>query len=175
MNDHFQGLTGRVGRIGELLREIGEEAHEVSEEAEGLTERTPAAAVSILGRFATRVRPKVDDLEEIAIEYEDLVVRVDDALITILDNMERGDHDHEDLGERLVFLSAIIEMGDQVHDAYTSLTSMADTTKGVSDLSRVVRPVLRRLRAAIARVTSTEGMMDVWVARASVLHERWSS
>jgi len=70
----------------------------------------------------------------------------------------------EGVGDAESFFNSIRELASEGNNAFGQLETMSESAAGLEKASREARPVIRKMRDAISRVTEGRTLLNSWVA-----------
>ena len=145
------------------LEEIGSEASAATNEFEKANRsgKPASARLAIIHRFTDRLEKPAMEMEVLANEYTDQMMRVGggiDALIGLLESTT----DQEDMEAARELLSTLNGVVDQVKGGMDSLLNLHETLLPLHNLSSTLRPVLKRISRAIHKLVPSQEIFRSW-------------
>ncbi len=162
----FPELNARLTTIAEAITEIstitetaGAEFTRLNQQGAGTGPRLAAAS-----RWAQALDDPVSRVESHSAEYLDFLGRVDGGVSTLFDRIP-DEYSEEDQRQVSEFLDTFSGMSYAAHGGLAGIGQMRDQVRPLLSLSSRVRPVLRRLVAALDRVVESDEVFRRWGER----------
>jgi len=145
------------------LEEMGDEAVAATNEFEkaNVSGKPASARLSIVHRFAKRLEEPARDMEVLANEYIDQLMRVGGGMDALIGQLEVTT-DQKDLEAAKELLSTLNGVVDQAEGGMNSLLDLHETLLPLHNLSSTLRPVLKRISGAINRIIPTQDVFRGW-------------
>lgn len=135
-------------RLGEIMTEGAVETQRANEQKLGFGVR-----VAIARRVASQLSSPVDQLSKLTEEYLVHVHDVDQGMRPLILRAEPEVRENPETRDTVAgFLDIIRSFGSSAEQALTSAQEVSETTANLETLSKDLRPVARRLRAALVRM-----------------------
>lgn len=145
------------------LEEIGDEAVTATNEFEKANKSgKPAfARLAVTRQFAKRLEKPAMEMEILANEYTDQLMRVGSGIDALTAQLESTD-DPEDLDAARELLSTLDGVVDQAEQGMNSLLSLHESLLPLHNLSSTLRPVLKRISRAIHKIVPSQDVFRSW-------------
>lgn len=164
----IQEMATVMGRLSDTTREMGVIATAVKgrvEEADA-HHGSFAARLTVAKEFADKMAAPTSALEETAADYVEVLGRIDPAVTRIIAAAEGDAEERADLEE---YLASVVALSIASAESMDHAANMAQTYGGMSSISRVIKPVAKRVERALRRVISASSVMDEWADRVRAL------
>jgi len=143
-----EGFSAEITRLGEIMTEGALETQRANEQKLGFSVR-----VAIARRVASQLSGPVDQLSKLTEEYSAHVHDVDQGMRPLILRAEPEVRENPETRPTVSgFLDIIRSFGSSAEQALTSAQRMDEITANLETLSKDLRPVARRLRAALVRM-----------------------
>ena len=145
------------------LEEMGDEAVAATNEFEKANRsgKPASARLAIVHRFANRLEKPTMDMEILANEYNDQLMRVGGGIDALIGQLE-ATTDREDLDAARELLSTLNGVVNQVDEGMDSLLHLHETLLPLHNLSSTLRPVLKRISGAIHKLVPSQDVFRGW-------------
>ena len=162
----FEGLLRTIGGMSGAMAQVNDATESANSEIAESDRRGAGSAgrIVVAGRLAAKLAAPTAELETLARAYPELLYSVDRGVIALIDAIE-ADPAVVNRPEVQSFINATVEFASVANTNATALTAWADTVEGVGDLTRVLRPTMRRLAAQARAVARAQRVADEWARR----------
>ena len=145
------------------LEEMGDEAVAATNEFEtaNRSAKPASARLAIVHRFAKRLEKPAMDMDVLANEYIDQLMRVGGGIDALIGQLESAT-DQEDLEAAKELLSTLDGVVDQVEQGMDSLLGLHESLLPLHNLSSTLRPVLKRISGAINKIVPSQTIFRAW-------------
>lgn len=160
-----------IGEMGTVLGRLSGATVDMGSIATTMTERLEASdtaqggfagRLTLAKQFADEMAPPTGVLEEAAADYVEVLSRMDPAVTRIIAAAEEDPEERTELEEYLV---SVVALATVTAESMEQAAVLAQVYGGMTSLSRVIKPVARRVERALRRVISASEVMEQWADR----------
>ena len=162
----MEALGDEIDNLGELSQQAEAEIHASDARGAGF-----AGRLAVAERFARRLKEPAEKIRELGRSYAADLVRIDPAMLAMLDELER---DPTQVSEAAEFLKGIHGLQSEAGPATDSLEELTHTLAEGARLSRSLRAPLGEIRAGLQGVLDGRTVIEEWDRRARSL-ERYGA
>jgi hypothetical protein len=167
METSFPVLTKTLESINQeivALGEIAESRNEEMEKAKSRPQGSLAAQLVVTGKLAQDFEAPTDRIFSLAQEYTSQLHDVDSGLRTLIELAPTMYEVADDEGKETIctFLENIAASTEAAKNGLGSTEELVHTLTPLESTSRVLRPVLRRLRAGLTVLVEGRDITDAW-------------
>ncbi|MGW1982742.1 toll/interleukin-1 receptor domain-containing protein [Streptomyces collinus] len=168
------GWASVMDNFNEELREIGERVAKANEEMAASDARGGgfAGRLRITQQLSNDLKGPVDRMSQLGNEYSAAVVAVDPGVLGIIRMVEEEGVTDENAEQVRSFFEVVREAGAQNRSMVDSLQEFADSLHGPANLSKSMRPVIKKMRASLQHFMDGKAVWDEWDRRISEVSER---
>jgi len=161
--DAFPIFSDVVNEFSSQLQAINDIAQSgVAEvQAADRTSRPASGRLAILKRMAERFGEPVDTMEELADEYVEQLSRVNGGIQAMAQRIPHLE-DPAEVAAAVDLHGKLQNLASSATEGLDQLQSFADIVQDTARLSRSVRPVFRRMKAAVEKVASSKDTIADW-------------
>lgn len=159
-------LVSTVGRLNEDIVIIGKEMEAAAAEARRGIQNTPGFAARLITarKLAHRLAEPAERIWMSGNEYATQLHEVDLGFRAIIERApEEAAKSAEAKLQLCEFFRMVCSLAHAAHAGLTSAQGMIDSTVSIENMSRDLRPVLRRLRQGLTTMVEARGVSDEWV------------
>lgn len=160
----FPRMTDTLGALTQVMGQIGALAEESTPEMTRAT--TSGAKLMIANRYAERLEPLAELLEERAGSYADSIMDADPGIKYLLERIRAGELTDEERQSSVSFLDSIIQLGDTAADSIQSTKSFANSVLENAKASRRMRQPSDRVDRSLRRVIEATNVVAGWAEEA---------
>ncbi|MET8169322.1 toll/interleukin-1 receptor domain-containing protein [Streptomyces sp. NPDC005329] len=158
------------------VREIGERVTQANEEASLSDARGGgfAGRLRLTHELAEDLADPVERMSQLGNEYSAAIVSIDPGLLGIFRMVEAEGVTADGVEQVSSFFHVIREAGEQNRLMVEGLQEFAASLEGPSNLSRSMRPIIKKMRAALQHFMDGKAVWDEWERRINEVSERLS-
>jgi hypothetical protein len=158
------------------VREVGERVTKANEEAARSDTRGGgfAGRLRIMNELSQDLRDPVDRMSRLGNEYSAAIVKIDPGVLGIIRMVEEEGVTAENAEQVSNFFAVIRSAGAQNGLMVKSVQEFANILTDTSNLSKSMRPVIKKMRASLQHFMDGKAVWDEWERRISEVSERLS-
>jgi hypothetical protein len=150
-------ITEQIKHIGEIMQAANSDVTESNSQGKGF-----AARLVIARRVAAELEPPVDAIESLVTQWLNDLDVIDQGVRALVRQIKVDPTVDESTIEG--FIATMRELSVSARDNLTKSMTMADALDLIGAQSRDLRPVVRRLRAALVALNGATKVTDDWAA-----------
>ncbi|MDQ0941809.1 toll/interleukin-1 receptor domain-containing protein [Streptomyces sp. V1I1] len=152
-------FAGTVGEIGEETKSAAEEMERSDARGGGF-----AGRLRLTHELVAKLEAPVGEMSRLAVEYSTELVKIDPGVLGIIRQVETegvsGGTEHV-----TEFFGAVRQITERGRENMASIQEFSDSLQTASGLSKSMRPLVGKMRAALRQVMDGQSVLDEWERR----------
>ncbi|MBV7701009.1 toll/interleukin-1 receptor domain-containing protein [Streptomyces sp. TRM70350] len=156
------------------VREVGERVTRANEESARSDARGGgfAGRLRIMNELSKDLKDPVDRMSQLGNDYSATIVTIDPGVLGLIRMVEEEGVTAENAEQVGNFFTVIRTAGAQNRFMVESVQEFANTLTDTSNLSKSMRPVIKKMRASLQHFMDGKAVWDEWDRRISEVSER---
>lgn len=161
LNRHLENLGSLITEVGHLTQKAAEQMQRADGAGSSISRR-----LAISNRLGQQLAPISEQIDDESRGYTGALDLLDPFVSTLLGLLE---DDRSQVPTAASFLKSLIDMDEQSETGLAALVQLAEVMDGAAKTSRALRAPIRRIQAALRRVSDSRPTMAVWADDARAL------
>jgi hypothetical protein len=154
-----EGLNSEIRNIGELMNKATEETKNGDRQGKGFSNR-----LLISQKLARQLADPVQRVWELCDSHDKLVIDIDQGIrIMINQALPEIKKDPSSKDNFCKFFASVNKLADSSIEAFASTKGFIDSLGSLENISRDLRPVIRKLKLALTIFCNSEKIIKEWV------------
>ncbi|MEV5340257.1 toll/interleukin-1 receptor domain-containing protein [Streptomyces sp. NPDC052676] len=155
------------------VREVGERVTRANEESTRSDARGGgfAGRLRIMNELSKDLKDPVDRMSQLGNDYSAAIVKIDPGVLGLIRMVEEEGVTAENAEQVSNFFAVIKSAGSQNRFMVESVQEFANTLTDTSNLSKSMRPIIRKMRASLQHFMDGKAVWDEWERRISEVSE----
>jgi hypothetical protein len=159
-NEAMTAFAAAIGEIGEATQEAAAEMERSDARGAGF-----AGRLRVTHQLVDQIREPVERMSEHGMQYSTELVKIDPGMLGIIRQVESEDIETAESDQVKEFFKAIREIAKSGRSNVEAFQGFSDSLQSVSGLSKLMRPLIGKMRGAAQQVLDGQAIIDEWERR----------